>query len=60
MGSVECIADQGVPVPMCNDGHILRWTANSAACECADLPTASPTLFMVDSQGQEIGVMVDE
>ena len=60
MSSVGCIADQGVPVPMGNDGQILRCTANSAALECADMPTASPTLFMVDSQGQEVGVMVDE
>ena len=55
----ECVAGQGVPVPTCNDGQILKWNANSAAWDCADMPTVGPTLFVVDSQGQELGVVVD-
>lgn len=55
----ECVADQGEPVPTCNDGQILKWNANNTAWECADIPTASPALFMVDSQGQEIGIVID-
>ena len=34
----QCVAGQGVPVPTCSDGQILKWNANSAAWDCADMP----------------------
>ncbi len=37
----ECVAGQGVPVSTCSDGQTLKWNANSAAWDCADMPAAS-------------------